>query len=366
MADINEYREEINRIDGEMAKLFEQRMKICREIGIKKKELALPVKDKNREDQVIKNSRELIEDAEIKPYYVSFQKKNIELSCNLQTKIMEGMKVGYSGVPGAYAYIAAKKMYPDANLISYANFEPAYQAALNGDVDCVVLPLENSYAGDVGAAMDLAFSGNLFVNRMCSLEIEHVLAVLPGAEMKDIKTVVSHGQALQQCDEFIKEKNFATIEYSNTARAAEHVKEAGDKSVAAICSEEAAKLAGLQIIVSKVNTSDTNTSRFGVFSLAQNFPDPYAKNDQYNFIIAFTAPNEAGSLAMILDIIGAHGYNMKNLKSRPRKGLMWKYYFYVECEGNIASQSGQDMMRELSALSSMLKLIGVYGPEEQY
>lgn len=77
----------------------------------------------------------------------------------------------------------------------------------------------------------------------------------------------------------------------------------------------------------------------------------------------FTVPNEAGALAMTLDIIGSHGFNMRNLKSRPLKGLLWNYYFYVEAEGNIASEEGQDMLREISAVCGQLKLAGSYSNE---
>ena len=79
-----------------------------------------------------------------------------------------------------------------------------------------------------------------------------------------------------------------------------------------------------------------------------------------SFILVFTVRNEAGALAKTLDIIGAHGFNMRNLRSRPMKELMWSYYFFVEAEGNINSQDGKDMLRQLSATCDKLKLAGVF------
>ena len=353
----------INVIDEQLAGLFEERMHICRKIGEYKKERALPVKDAARESAINAKSSSLIKDAEIEAYYIDFQKNNIKLSCALQEKVINGMKVAYSGVEGAYAYIAAKRMFPGAQLISYANFEPAYRAVEAGEADCAVLPLENSYAGDVGNVMDLAFSGSLFVNRVGELEIEHNLIVVPGTQLSDIRTVVSHPQALAQCDEYIKEHGFETREYSNTARAAAYVMEAKDPSVAAIASSDTAEIFGLEILEHKINTSANNTSRFAVFSRVQNRPPENDKNEKHSFIMVFTVPDEAGALAMTLDIIGAHGFNMKNLKSRPMKGLMWKYYFYVEGTGNINTQNGKDMLNELSVICSDLKLVGSYGSD---
>lgn len=363
MGSIEEYRKQINDIDEEMARLFEKRMEVCRSIAGYKKEKALPIKDATRETEITKKTRAFIKDREIEPYYISFLKNNIELSCTYQSRLIEGMKVAYSGVPGAYAHIAAKRMFPGAELVMFSNFEPAYTAAEDGSVDCAVLPLENSYAGEVGAVMDLAFSGSLYINRVVGLEIEHNLLANEGAGVDKIKTVVSHPQALQQCDEYIRRHGFETLEYSNTARAAEFVRNSGRDDIAAIASEDTAELFGLRILEKNINTAKNNTSRFGVFSRSRSVPNAEARDDQCSFILMFTVPNEAGALAMMLDIIGSHGYNINNLKSRPMKGLIWQYYFYLEIEGNVNRRGGQDMLRELTAISDRLKLVGAYNSD---
>mgnify|MGYP002622176176 CR=1 FL=1 len=360
MGSIEEYRKEINEIDEKMAVLFERRMQVCRSIGEYKKENALPIRDVSREDNLTAMGLNMIKDPDIAPYYASFIKNNIDLSCRLQSRIINGMKVGYSGVPGAYAYIAAKRMFPGSELISLPNFENAYRSCEAGEIDCAVLPIENSYAGDVGTVMDLAFSGSLFVNRTASLNIEHSLLSLDGASLSGIRTVVSHPQAVSQCDEYIRSHGYEVREYSNTARAAEYVKEMGDPHIAAIASEETAGIFGLKILESHINTNRNNSTKFCVFSRSRSMPSPSAPNDEYEFILVFTVPNEAGSLAMILDIIGAHGFNMRTLRSRPMKSLAWNYYFYIEAEGNINSENGQDMLREMSVLCDKLKLVGTY------
>ena len=79
-----------------------------------------------------------------------------------------------------------------------------------------------------------------------------------------------------------------------------------------------------------------------------------------NSIIVFTVKNEAGALAKTLNIIGSHGFNMRSLRSRPMKELIWNYYFYVELEGNINSQEGKDMLRALNIFCDKLKVVGIY------
>lgn len=360
MGEIELLREEINRLDAEMAALFEQRMQVSKKIGLYKKARGLPIKDKEREGVLIAKCQELISEQELKPYYVDFQNHVIQISCNLQEKLTSKMKVAYSGVPGAFAYIAAKRLFPEAELIAFSNFEPAYRAAEKGEVDCAVLPMENSYAGEVGAVTDLMFSGHLYVNKVYKLEIEHQLLGVPGADLKKVRKVVSHPQALEQCDQYIKEHGFETEEYSNTARAAQHVKELNDPSVAAIASDETAGLMGLEIIDSNIHSMKNNSSRFAVFSRVQHLPAADAKNDSCSFILMYTVPDEAGALAMTLDLIGSHGFNMRSLKSRPMKDLLWSYYFYVEANGNISSEEGREMLQELSAICGQLKLAGTY------
>jgi len=360
MSDLKELREGISAIDREMAQLFEKRMKLCEEVGQYKKENSIPVRDAAREAELIKKGKELIADKDLRPYYEDYQKKLMEISCSLQEKLISGMKPAYSGVPGAYAYIATRRLFPSCEPYPYPNFDQAFKAAQNGEVDCVVLPLENSYAGEVGAVMDLLYSGRLYVNRVLSLDIEHYLLGLPDADRKKIKTVISHPQALAQCDEFIKQHGYKTIEGTNTAAAGKYVKETGDPTIAAIASEETAEIFGLEVLERKIYTSKDNATRFGVFTRELQLPDAEAPDAGHGFIMVFTVPNEAGSLAMTLDIIGSHGFNMRSLRSRPMKGLSWSYYFYVEGEGNIASENGQDMLQELSAVCGEIRLVGAF------
>ena len=189
----------------------------------------------------------------------------------------------------------------------------------------MVLPLENSCAGEVGAVMDLLFSGELYINQVLDMEIDHSLLGVEGA-----------------------------------AAAAEYVRRANDPALAAIASEDAAEVFGLRVLERGINTMRTNTTRFAALSRTQNQPETTKKREDENFVLVFTVQNDAGSLAQTLNIIGAHGYNMRTLRSRPMKGLSWKYFFYVEAEGCINNTNGREMLQELSATCAKLRLVGAY------
>ena len=359
MNDLENARKIISETDSEMAKLFVQRMKAVEKVAEYKKANGLPIFDAAREAEMLQKTAVNVEDAELREYYVNYMRSVMDISKTYQRKLVNSMRVAYSGVPGAFGYIAAKRLYSDAELVSFDGFESAYKAVENGDCDCAVLPVENSYAGDVGAVMDLVFSGSLYINAMVDVAVVHNLLGKEGAKLEDIKTVTSHPQALSQCAEYISANGFSEVPCSNTAVAAQNVAEGDDVSVAAIASAETAQLYGLKVLETNINASRTNTTRFAVFSRSQHLPDSQKKIDE-NFILVFTVKHEAGALAKALDIIGAYNFNMRNLRSRPMKELLWNYYFYVEAEGNINTEDGRDMLKALGATCAKLKLVGTY------
>lgn len=359
MNKLEEARKKINEIDEKMAKLFEERMIAATSIANYKLEHALPIFDSIREKEVINKNVGYIENEEIREYYVNFLKGIMDISKKYQSRLMNGMKVAYSGVEGAFAYIAANKMFPGANYIAYNDFNDAYRAVEIGDCDACVLPLENSFAGDVGVVMDLVFAGTLFINQVIELEVVQNLMAKKGMSINDIKTVTSHPQALSQCAEYLKKHDFMTIEATNTAAAAKLVSESIDNTLAAIASSDTANLYNLEILESNINSSHNNTTRFGAFSRCLNDLNKKTQMGEH-FILVFTVKNEAGALAKTLNIIGSHGFNMRSLRSRPMKELIWNYYFYVELEGNVNSEDGNEMLRALQVFCDRLKMVGTY------
>ena len=359
MTELDKARQRINEIDASMAELFEQRMDAVRSVSAYKKEHGIPVEDTNREEHIIRKNASLIQNEEYRSHYVKFLRSTIEVSKDMQRRLQDGMRVAYSGVEGAFANIVAQRIFPDAVTVPHADFTAAYKAVENGDCDCVLLPVENSFNGDVGKVLDLAFFGKLYITGMYEAEIVQNLLGVPGATVQDVRSVISHPQALGQCADFIKQNDFNTVEAVNTAVAVKQVAEIGRPDIAAIGSVEAGEKFGLIKLEGHINSGGQNTTRFAVFSRARRQSTP----QDTRFSMVFTVNNTAGALGRAVSVIGEHGFNLLALKSRPTKDLIWEYYFYAEGEGDLSSEQGKAMLANLKTCCSDVKVLGSFEKE---
>lgn len=360
MANLDEARAMIRECDAQIADLFVRRMEAVRDVAAYKKEHGLPVFDAAQEKKVIERNAQLVKDEVLRSYYVSFVQSCMDISKQYQHHLLEGARVAYSGVEGAFAHIAARRIFPDGNTVSCNGFEEAYRKVESGDCDYAVLPIENSYAGEVGQVFDLLFHGNLHISSVYDLKISQNLLGVRGAKREDITRVLSHPQALGQCENYLKRYGMRSVDAVNTAVAAQAVAEKGDIHTAAIASLETAELYGLDVIDQNINSSDTNTTRFAVVTRSRS-EDARAR-EAGSFLMFFTVRNEAGALAQAINVIGQHGFNMHALRSRPMKSLAWQYYFIIEAEGDAYSEDGMKMQQELGEVCDNLKIAGHYGP----
>lgn len=348
----------IDRVDREMAALFEERMEAAALVAAYKKEQGMPVFDGARERAVLEKNAAYIRSDAVREHYMLFLQHTMDVSKRYQRQLLSGMRIAYAGTEGAFAHVAASRIFPDGEKVPFADFASAYNAVVSGEADAAVIPIENSSAGEVAEAVDLICFGSLRINGVYALPVVHDLLGLPGAKLSDIKTVWSHPQALSQCAAFLRQAGVETMEYSNTALAAKHVKEMGDKSAAAIASRETGALYGLSSLAGGINESSSNTTRFAVLSRAENGSLAGEKND--HFILFLTVKHAAGSLVRAIDILGKYGYNITALRSRPAKELLWQYYFYIEAEGELASAQGRAMLEELQRECETLKVGGTF------
>ncbi len=350
-------RQEINAVDEEMARLFVRRMQAVARVADYKMQHGLPIYDEARENEVIAQNAARVEDEELRAFYVKALADGMALSRRYQEKLVNGMKVAFCGVEGAFAAIAAKKIFPTAARVPYADFRAAYDAVVQGECDCAVLPIENSTAGEVGNVFDMLFSGTLYISGVYDLFINQHLMALPGTRLEDVRTVISHPQALAQCASYLRERQMHTKPFENTALAARHVLESGDRTQAAIASDETAALYGLEIIAKNINEKNINMTRFAVLTRAIN--ENVTEKGRHS-IILFTVADDAGALSQAIAVISRFGYNMRCLRSRPMKELMWKYYFYVEIEGNLSTARGKEMLSALGQYCDKLKMLGSF------
>ena len=357
---LEEARKIINDVDTQMAELFVKRMRAAEMVYEHKKKMGLPILDQARERAVIERNTKRIEDEVLKGYYIDYLKNVMSISRAYQYRMQNGLKVAYSGVEGAFAHIAAGRIFPESQRVSCRDFKAAYESVVNGENDVAVLPIENSYAGEVGQTIDLIFSGSLSINGIYELEIHQNLLGVPGSSAEDIKKVISHPQALSQCHDYIKSRALETEEANNTAVAARQVALAKDKHIGAIASVETAEIYGLTVLQQNINKSSENTTRFAVLSRVQANSPSLA-----NSVLMFTVKHEAGSLANAISIIGKFGYNMTALRSRPLRKHSWQYYFYIEIDGSTDTAEGKQMLEELNKVCDQLKVVGTFAPHTE-
>lgn len=358
-SDIAEARKNIDRIDREMAELFAERMQAAAVVAAYKEEHGLPVEDKAREAEMIARNTERLPPA-YRPYYRNFLVGTITESKRYQRLLVSGLRVAYSGVEGAFAHVATMRIFGEpGEKVACPDFATAYRSVESGACHCAVLPIENSYAGDVGQVMDLAWRGSLTISGIYDLPLSQCLLAKPGVTLAEVREVVSHPQALAQCQPYLRRQGWIQTTAVNTAVAARTVAAGERREVAVIAARETAELYGLQVLENDINEQKSNTTRFAVFSPAACEVKP----SDNHFVLLFSCKNQPGALGDAISVISRHDYNLKCLKSHPTGVENWAYYFYAEGEGNLGTEAGQTMRRELERVCNSVRVLGSFSGE---
>lgn len=358
-SDIAEARKNIDRIDREMAELFAERMQAAAVVAAYKEEHGLPVEDKAREAEMIARNTERLPPA-YRPYYRNFLVGTITESKRYQRLLVSGLRVAYSGVEGAFAHVATMRIFgKPGEKVACPDFATAYRSVESGACHCAVLPIENSYAGDVGQVMDLAWRGSLTISGIYDLPLSQCLLAKPGVTLAEVREVVSHPQALAQCQPYLRRQGWIQTTAVNTAVAARTVAAGERREVAVIAARETAELYGLQVLENDINEQKSNTTRFAVFSPAACEIKP----SDNHFVLLFSCKNQPGALGDAISVISRHDYNLKCLKSHPTGVENWAYYFYAEGEGNLGTEAGQTMRRELERVCNSVRVLGSFSGE---
>lgn len=351
---LEQARAEIDTVDAQLAALFERRMAAVLSVAEYKREHGLPIYDAAREALVLDKSAARIQNPVLRPYYRDHVQHMMDVAKQYEAAVLGQNRVAYQGVEGAFAHIALKALFPHAEAVSCPTWDEVFDAVERGDAVHGVLPFENSHAGDVSAVLDLCYNHpDLWVVDVYDLPISQNLLVLPGTQLAEVKSVYSHQQAIAQSETFLKQFRLPATPMPNTAMAAKFVAESGEPSKAAIASSETAALYGLEILVPQINTDGDNTTRFIVISREK----PTTGN---RFSLLFTVDNKPGKLAEVIQIIGASGFNMESIKSRPMPHVSFEYYFYVELVGDPTGTETASLLRELDRTCRTVRLLGVY------
>ena len=367
--DLSEIRKNIDRIDEQLLNLFLERMECSRQVAEYKIKNNMPILNTKREQEILDNiankSGDLAKSTTLlfstimnvsRAAQYPIVTENSDFRKKLENAIgkeFSPKKIGFQGTIGSYSYIAAKELYKDCELVAFKHFEDVFKAIISGEIDTGVLPCENSFAGPIDENYDLLLKYDLKINAMLDLPVNHCLLAKNGTNINDIKTVYSHEQALNQCEDFIKSHCFETVAMENTAFAAEFVAQSEDKSIAAIASMQTAEDLGLIPLFSSIQSSDKNFTRFMSVSKEMCVPD-----NADIISIAFSIEHTAGSLYKTLSMLAASGLNMTRIESRPDKESPFRYVFYVDFIGNINDNKALSLLCGLNDELLMLKVFG--------
>ncbi|WP_294710123.1 bifunctional chorismate mutase/prephenate dehydratase [uncultured Gemmiger sp.] len=358
---LQQARAEIDAVDAEMAALFERRMQAVADVVRYKAETGKPVFDAAREADVITRNTARLQNEELRPYYKAFLQEAMAVSRAYQRATLGRDTAAYQGVEGAWSHIALRRMFPFARATAFSTWPEVFDAVQNGDAQFGVLPFENSNAGDVSAVLDLLYTHpDIIVTHMQDMPIQQDLLGVKGAKLSNVRTVISHPQALAQSSVFLQQLGFTTQSWINTADAAKHIAELNDPTVAAIASAETAELYGLDILAEGVNADGDNTTRFIVIERAAQ--PPVMTGEGQRLSLLFTARHKPGQLAVVLDQIGARGFNMECIKSRPLPHVPFEYYFYVQlvCPAGCDAAACNRLLETLTGACSTLRLLGAF------
>ena len=378
MTELEQYRQEIDRIDGELVQLFLERMAVTGKVGEYKQRAGIPVLDAGREKQVIAAKTALTDDPARKADVAALYEEIMAISRRQQRKLVrEGAeepgyaayaaalaarrepvaapRVVYQGEPGCYSEEAAVGFFgPEVSSRGLAWFPDVFAALERGEADYAVLPVENSSTGSIRQVYDLLAQYNYYVVGECQVKVEHCLMALPGVALEDIQTVYSHEQGLMQCERYLDAHwGWRRVPTLDTAGSAKQVAESGDRTAAAICSRRAAQIYGLQILAEGVNYNAMNHTRFVVVS-----PVLELRPGRNKISTVFRLPHQSGSLHEILTVFAVQGLNLLKIESRPIPGRGWEYLFFLDFTGDLAAPEMDGVLHGLGQLAAEFRILG--------
>ena len=276
---------------------------------------------------------------------------------------MSKIKIAFQGERGAYSHIVSESLFKGAEIKPCLTFEETFKIAFDDENYKIIIPLENSLAGRVSDIHYLLTKYKLQIYSEHFQIVEHNLLVKQEADIKDIKYVRSHAQAIGQCQKFIKENNFKTIISADTAGSAKELAANDDISIAAIASNLSAKIYKLKILNKNVEDEKGNVTRFLIMGKPIQQPD-YHKSKKFITSCIFRLKSTPSALYKCLGGFATNQINLTKLESFSVKNTFDQTNFYLDLEGHIEEKTVQKAMEELGFHTESLDILGVYEASE--
>ena len=377
--DLGKIREKIDKLDSQLVELLEERLEIVQEVAQFKKQTGKRIFDEEREKEVVQKNLKRVKNKELNHYIElilkdimdsskEYQKFKIGISTKYVNDLdLKDKKLGYTGVPGSYAYevlmnilknnknLDVDSIEENKNIFHFNSHKELVEAVHTKKIDIGILPIENSIVGEVRDSIDLINTKNIHIIGEVRHKISHNLLGVKGSRIEDIRNIYSHDQAFMQCLQFLSKHEWHLNRMTNTAISGKYIAAEGKKENACIANMKTKEVYGLELLKKNINNEEENYTRFFIISNEEAVIDGSDK-----ISIVTSANNESGALIGLLQIFYKYGLNMVNLKSRPRANKPWEYYFYIDFEGNMSSEKVRMALEEMREKSNYLQILGNY------
>jgi prephenate dehydratase len=264
------------------------------------------------------------------------------------------VRLAYQGEPGANSEAAAL-LYggTDVETLPCKSFDDVFDVVVAHRATHGVVPLENSIAGTIHRNYDLLLEHELSITGEVEVDVVHCLQAPPGTRIEDVKTVISHPQALAQCERYLQDLNVTAEAIYDTAGGAKLVAEKREPGIAALATRRAAEVYGLEVLQEAVQDYDFNITRFGI--VGGTTPDDGDKTT-----IVFALPSTPGALFKSLSVFALRDINLTKLESRPIPGRPWEYIFYAELDARRDDLACARALTHLAEFAKWTRILGTY------
>jgi prephenate dehydratase len=267
-------------------------------------------------------------------------------------------RIAFQGEPGAYSHQACHETRPEMEALPCRTFEDAIEAVRAGRADLAMLPVENTTYGRVADIHRLLPASGLHIVAEAFVRVHINLLGVKGARLSDVRRAASHVVLLPQCAGFLREHGIEGVVASDNATAARQVAEGGNPAMAALASELAADIYGLDVLARHIEDEKHNTTRFLVMSREPDFKRRGETVMITSFV--FRVRNIPAALYKAMGGFATNGVNMTKLESYMVDGQFTATQFYADIEGHPDDRNVRLALEELDYFTSELKLLGVY------
>jgi len=268
------------------------------------------------------------------------------------------LQIAFQGELGAHSHMACLDMFPDSEVVPCPAFEDCFQQVRSGGADRAFIPVDNSAAGRVADIHRLLPASGLHIIGEHFAGISHHLMARPGTSLASIRQAASHFHALSQCRKFLQSNKIEPFLFEDTAGAARHIAEADSRAEAAIASELAAELYGLEIVAREIEDDPGNTTRFLVLGLESI--EPEANSEDTMTTLVFRVRNIPAALYKALGGFATNRVNMFKLESFMVDRSFASAEFYADIEGHPEQPNVALALEELGFFSRSVRVLGVY------